>query len=229
MDSVLGGIDKMLRFWTHFLRKWSPGAWSLPRTGLLLALLVSNACFSGCSIVRNEIGTCSGPWSKELLAIRNRSFSAKAWLRRKHHFGKEKFNRDFRAGFRAGYEEVASGGNGCCPAVPPQKYWSWEFQLAEGRGRTSAWYAGFPHGARTAEEDGVANWNQMPMSLGLEAEYDKAGMPMQQESIYPIPDANTMGIPDSGVPVESIPTDRTIIPLPPQSLPAVPSGGQIVP
>ena len=150
-----------------------------------------------------------------------------SWLRRRHHFQKEKFDKDFRAGFRAGYEEVAAGGNGCCPAVPPQNYWSWEFQSAEGRGRTQAWYAGFPHGARAAEEDGVANWNQMPMSIGMQAEYQQAGMPLQEGSIYPIPDPRALAFlmrsPWKEFPSMGPPSHFRV------NLPATPNGGQIVP
>lgn len=119
----------------------------------------------------------------------------KAWHRRKHRFCREKYQRDFCAGFRAGYEAVASGADGCTPAFPPSDYWSWEYQSAEGQAKTSAWYSAFPHGARAAEEDGVANWNQVPMSAALQAEYQQAGVLTHEGALYPIPDPNAPALP----------------------------------
>ncbi len=119
--------------------------------------------------------------------MRNRSFSAKAWHRRKHNFCREKYLKDFCAGFRAGYEDVANGAGECTPAFPPSEYWGWEFQSAEGQGRTSAWFAGYPHGARAAEEEGLGHYQQLPMSVEMQAQYQQTGMFTHEGALYPIP------------------------------------------
>jgi hypothetical protein len=177
---------------------------------MLVAITLLTLTPTGCSVVHNGYTAMTGnsSWDKTVVTLRNRSFSAKAWHRRKHHFCKEKYNSDFCNGFRAGYEAVASGSDGCTPAFPPSEYWSWEYQSGEGHGRTSAWFAGFPHGARAAEEDGVANWHQVPMSAGMQAQYQQTGMLTHEGALYPIPGPDSMGtgaIPGAGAPYSGVP------------------------
>ena len=116
---------------------------------------------SGCSILGNGYNAVArnGTWDDTVITLRNRSFSAKAWHRRKHRFCREKYVKDFCAGFRAGYEDVANGSDGCTPAFPPNSYRSWQYQSSEGLAKSQAWFAGYPHGARAAEEEGVTHWN----------------------------------------------------------------------
>lgn len=155
--------------------------------------------FSGCSSLHSGIGSLSsGGWNDAVVNLRNRSFSLKAWHRRKHHFCRERHLADFCAGFRAGYEDVANGGGECTPAFPPQQYWSWQFQSAEGQARTAAWFAGYPHGARAAEEDGVGSWNQIAMSAGMQAQCQQCGIFDHEGAVYPIPDPNS-GLPPGAV------------------------------
>ncbi len=161
------------------------------RRGLLAAatLAVLLGGFSGCTTLTNAHKAIagSGAWNDTVMTFRNRSFSAKAWHRRKHHFCKRKYLKDFCAGFRAGYEDIARGADGCTPAFPPKNYWSWEFQSAEGQARTAAWFEGYPHGARAAEEEGLGNWSQLQMSSGLQAQYQNTGMFEHDGALYPIP------------------------------------------
>ncbi len=58
-------------------------------------------------------------------------------------------------------EAVADGSDGCTPSFPPNTYWGWRYQSAEGQAKVAAWFSGYPHGARAAEEDGVGNWTQI--------------------------------------------------------------------
>lgn len=155
----------------------------------MLGLLTIVSSLSGCMIVHNAHRALvnSTDWSDTVMVLRNRSMSAKAWHRRKHHFCNEKYIKDFCAGFRTGYEDVANGKDGCTPSFPPKEYWGWEFQSAEGAARTSAWYSGYPQGVRAAEEEGVAHWNQLQMSTGLQAQYQQAGMFQHEGALYPIP------------------------------------------
>ncbi len=161
-------------------------------------MLVSS--FSGCSSLHSGIRCLSsGGWNDAVVNLRNRSFSLKAWHRRKHHFCHERHLADFCAGFRAGYEDVANGGGECTPAFPPQQYWSWQFQSAEGQARTAAWFAGYPHGARAAEEDGVGSWNQIAMSSGMQAQCQQHGIFGHEGAVYPIPDPNSGLLPGAVV------------------------------
>lgn len=96
-----------------------------------------------------------------MISYRNKAMAEKAWHCRKDQFCNERHNRDFKAGFIEGYIEVASGGNGCTPAVAPNEYWGWRYQSANGHGAVNAWFQGYPQGVRAAEEDGVGNWSQM--------------------------------------------------------------------
>lgn len=95
---------------------------------------------------------------------------------------------DFAEGYRQGYEDVAYGvSNGCTPSFPPRDYWGWQYQSAEGQKKVSAWFAGYPHGARAAEEEGVGNWSQIQMSSNLQSQFVTAGLlPNKGHAIYPI-------------------------------------------
>jgi len=171
--------------------------------------------------------TSNGTWNDTVVVLRNRSFSAKAWHKRKHHFCDEKHNKDFCAGFRAGYEDAANGSDGCTPAFPPKEYWSWEFQSAEGHGRTSAWMAGYPHGARAAEEDGVTNWSQLQMGPALQSQY-KNNKPAS--SMPPLPAGQTpLHSSQIGVPTQAQPLPiGSGLGLPPGTDLGLPPGAEII-
>jgi hypothetical protein len=100
-----------------------------------------------------------------LVGHRNRAWSARAWHRQKHLFCDKRHQADFAAGFRQGYEDVANGGNGCTPAIAPQSYWGWKYQSPEGQAKVSAWFEGYPLGAKAAEEDGLGNWGHIRTML----------------------------------------------------------------
>ena len=130
----------------------------------------------------------NGYWNESMMGYRTKAGATRAWHARKHHFCNEKYMREFAAGFKAGYAEVAGGGNGCTPAFPPREYWGWKYQSCEGQARVAAWYAGFPHGARAAEEEGVGSWSQIQTSANIQHQYAQNGMLNPNYSgIYPIP------------------------------------------
>ena len=112
-----------------------------------------------------------------------------AYLSRKHRFCRERYVKDFCAGFRAGYEDMCNGSDGCTPAFPPNSYRGWQYQSSEGQAKSQAWFAGYPHGARAAEEEGVVHWNQVPMSAGTQAKYQQAGVLDHEGALYPIPES----------------------------------------
>ncbi|MCC6510764.1 MAG: hypothetical protein IT423_16790 [Pirellulaceae bacterium] len=130
---------------------------------------------------------------------------------------------DFCAGYRQGFEDVAGGGTGCTPSFPPRDYWGWQHQSAEGQKKVSSWFAGYPHGARAAEEQGVGSWSQIQMSSGLQAQYVTAGMlPNQGHAVYPItePSKSPMGGVEGPTPA-GVPMSNTV--------PTVPMGAHVSP
>lgn len=184
------------------------------RRMLLVTFLTTLAPSTGCMTVHNgfKAMTNNSSWNDTVVVLRNRSMATKAWHRRKHHFCDERHVDDFCSGFRAGYEASALGSDGCTPAFPPKNYWSWEFQSAEGQARTAAWFAGYPQGARAAEEDGVSNWTQIPMSAGMQSQLHDAGVFTHQGAVYPIPEPNPaarLGAPTDAYPL-GMPTEQII-------------------
>lgn len=155
-----------------------------------LMFLGASSVAIGCTSISNlqESLSYNESWNDWVVSQRNAAWSARAWHLRKHHFCREKYLDDFCAGFRAGYMDVAAGSNGCTPAFPPQEYWGWKYQSAEGQGRVAAWFSGYPHGARAAEEDGVGHFSQIQMSSGIYNEYDQAGIGTAPLHLYPMPE-----------------------------------------
>lgn len=158
-------------------------SWALGRrqATVVAVLALMSISTTGCSIVHNGYTalTNNNSWNDTVVVLRNRSYSAKAWHKRKHNFCNEQHQQDFCNGFRAGYEAVCSGSDGCTPAFPPSEYWSWEYQSGEGRARTSAWFTGYPYGVQAAEEEGTANWHQIQLSPNMRNQLQNASMQSQ--------------------------------------------------
>ena len=136
------------RGWLQFVKK---------RFAFLLLACSAAVPFAGCTAFTglNNSWQYNGYWNQTMMGQRNKSSASKAWHCRKHHFCNEKYMKEFSQGFKAGYMDIADGGTGCTPAFPPREYWGWKYQSCEGQARVAAWYSGFPHGARAAEEDGI--------------------------------------------------------------------------
>ncbi len=172
---------------SHLLGLWNR-KWLRQYLGLFV--LGASTVTSGCTSITNlqESLSYNESWNDWVISQRNAAWSARAWHLRKHHFCREKYLEDFCAGFRAGYMDVASGSNGCTPAFPPQDYWGWKYQSAEGQGRVAAWFSGYPHGARAAEEDGVGHFSQIQMSSGIYNEYSQSSAMTPPTHLYPMPE-----------------------------------------
>lgn len=127
---------------------------------LAAALAVGNA---GCTLVQglNEYLAYNDRCDEFVLGWRNHVWANQAWLARRHlYFGHPQFYA-LGEGFRAGYQDVASGGNGCPPALPPREFWSWQYQSGEGQAKVAAWFEGYPIGAEAAKEDGAGESQQI--------------------------------------------------------------------
>ena len=81
-----------------------------------------------------------------------------------------------------------------------------------GQARVAAWYAGYPHGARAAEEEGIGSWTQIQTSTSIQQQYAQHGMLNQSSSgIYPIAQsAIPNGKPQTVVSMQGIPTEANV-------------------
>ncbi len=165
------------------------------KAAIVALLTLLSLSTPGCSVMHNGFGalTKNNSWNDTVVVLRNRSYSAKAWHRRKQNFCTERHNQDFCNGFRAGYEAVCTGSNGCTPAYPPNEYWSWEYQSGEGQARTSAWFTGYPHGVRAAEEEGASNWHQIQFSPDMNNQLQNTAALNQPMGGYPYSAAQPQG------------------------------------
>lgn len=93
---------------------------------------------------------------------RNHLLARRAWNCLEDVYRDVEYPYDFGRGFRAGYFNVAGGGNGCPPVLPPRKYWTVNLVNPLGHRRTHAWFEGFKYGAMVAEQDGVGVWITLP-------------------------------------------------------------------
>src|SRR6056297_27793 len=147
-----------------------------------------------------------------VISYRNSAIAAKTWHEQKHCFSNQKHIKHFEAGFRSGYEDVASGSDGCTPAIAPREYWGWRYQSPEGQAKVAAWFAGYPMGAKAAEQDGLANWSQIPTMFTPRAEVPPH-LP-EDEAMQPLP--------PTGVPVMTGPRGGEFAPTPLESLETTP-------
>ena len=130
---------------------------------------------SGCTVyqgVTNYIAYNSQT-DDVVIGWRDYVYSRRAYNLREPNLPTGRFPGSFKAGFIAGYHNVAGGGNGCPPSLPPRKYWSWKYQTPEGQCKVNAWFEGYPHGARAAEEDGIGYYRDIQISGNVQALIDK--------------------------------------------------------
>src|SRR5690606_37794241 len=58
---------------------------------------------------------------------------------------------DFKLGFEQAYVDVALGGSGEVPGLPPQNYWKEWARTPEGHQAAQSWFAGYAAGAPQAK------------------------------------------------------------------------------
>jgi len=136
-----------------------------------------------------------------MIAHRNQTMAAKAWYREQAQHCDHPYLKEFKEGFIQGYIDVANGGDGCTPAIAPSQYWGWRYQSSEGQAAINAWFAGYPLGAKAAEQDGVGNWASiMTMGRPLPTEADTG---LDPQVVQPVP----YPVGPDGLPV---PTERIV-------------------
>ena len=109
---------------------------------------------SGCTIVQSatDFVHYNEMTDDFVLGWRNHVWSRQAWIEHRPEYQNHPHIHAFKNGFIDGYSSVASGGNGCPPALPPRCYWSWKYQSPEGQAKVATYFEAFPLGAKAAEE-----------------------------------------------------------------------------
>ena len=93
---------------------------------------------------------------------------------------------DFEAGFCAGYQDVACGGDGYVPAMPPADYRSFEYQSPEGAQCVNAWFEGYPAGVAAARKDDVGTYHNVLISRMINAAVTQSETDQKLPSDVPI-------------------------------------------
>lgn len=96
----------------------------------------------------------------------------RVWARRAFHlrYGHcERIHADhFRDGFVSGYCNACDGGGTDVPALPPEKYWGFQYRNQEGVDMQTAWFEGYEAGAQSAVSDGPGAFQNIQVSRQIE-------------------------------------------------------------
>ncbi len=80
----------------------------------------------------------------------------------------EQFNggvsRDFRYGFQQAFLDIANGGSGALPAVPPPRYWTAPYRTTWGHNKALDWFEGYEAGASAAKCSALREAQSVPTS-----------------------------------------------------------------
>jgi hypothetical protein len=198
------------------------------RLPLALAVVAVWVTSSGCVTLRNCQSWCANKWTAHSAykdcACPPECISSE---------------RDYRKGWKDGYYEVATGGEGCLPPLPPECYWTPRYECDQGRAAIQTWYRGYQDGAHAAISHGVQQYNFLPSPHAAGAphasyddpaeHYDHATesvpMPETQADELPTPEESASRMPAGFVPPAmqvtgaATPVPSVAVPLPPVSRP----------
>lgn len=169
-------------------RRWK--RWVL---GMTLAMTATTG-LTGCTIlggIQQKLSntTCIDDF---MISHRNKVMAARAWLQVKHCFRNHAYPKDIRAGFIAGYLEVAMGGSGCTPTVVSSQYWGWRHQSGNGQAAVNAWFEGFPLGVKAAEQDGIGHFNMIRLNAVPHVNTNMTGSAAPTPAAAPMPGEHGM-------------------------------------
>jgi len=180
------------------------------RTSQVLTLILFAATLTGCTSIQDHFVNIE-------MDTRNRILAQQGWNEWSWCYEELEYPFHFAKGFKAGYRDILSGGNGCQPTLPPRCYWKPQFQTPEGRCKTMAWFDGFSHGALAAQQDGFGNLNEIPMSPTARSNMISQQAPVSPE-VYNQMFGTTAAVPEavpSAAETGAISIGDPAIPVPP--------------
>lgn len=74
-------------------------------------------------------------------------------------------SKHFKNGFRDAFYEIADGGDGTVPPVPPKKYWNAYYRSPEGKIYAQQWFNGYRVGSAIALQRGLDRMNEIATSI----------------------------------------------------------------
>ncbi len=72
--------------------------------------------------------------------------------------------RDFRYGFQQAFLDIANGGSGALPAIPPSRYWAAPYRTGWGHDKARSWFEGYEAGAAAAKCGSLCSTGSVPTS-----------------------------------------------------------------
>lgn len=153
---------------------------------------------SGCHSVREDFNDCCAD-------LHSRQQARWAWRAAGPLYCDLDNQSSFQQGFEAGYRDVAIGGDGTPPTLPPAKYRGWTYQNESGQLAARAWLDGFSHGAVNASQDNVAVWNQVVTSVPPRPQFGRTNsfpLPPSPGSVSP---TSVLSVSPTSVPPETPP------------------------
>lgn len=107
------------------------------------------------------------------------------------------FPTHFKQGFCDGYAAVCDGGDGYVPAVPPEQYWSYQYQSPQGAKCVNTWFKAYPLGVKAAREDGAGSFHKVYISKMVQSAI------VQDKADHVLPDDVPVVTPEKDVVQES--------------------------
>ena len=127
--------------------------------------------FSGAVLLQSS-GCVTGPgaelFEEPLGGYRNHVWANRAYNLRYRDYDHQ-FETHFKQGFCDGYTDVCNGGDGYVPAVPPEQYWSYQYQSSEGAKCVNTWFKAYPLGVKAAREDGAGSFQKVYISKMIQS------------------------------------------------------------
>lgn len=144
-----------------------------------LSALLAITLLSGCSEFRDGIDDTA-------ISMKNRTRALGSWAVSRGMYDGIEHRRHFGKGYRDGYFDVAMGGNGCQPTLPPREYWGSWYQTERGLAQVEAYFDGHEHGAMAGRDDGAAEFHSIPTSVEFRAP-DQAEPAAAGAELRPVP------------------------------------------
>lgn len=123
-------------------------------------------------VLLQSVGCVTGPgaalFDEPLGGYRNHVWANRAYNLRYRDCDRQ-FESHFKQGFCDGYTDVSNGGDGYVPAVPPEEYWSYQYQSSEGAKCVNTWFKAYPLGVKAAREDGAGNFQKVYISKMIQS------------------------------------------------------------